>query len=122
MDNTSGFVIIALIAFVAFQHWLRHHRRIVIHRERLAAIEKGIELPQVEHEVEHRSWDVQRILLLAGLVWISIGIAVSAVLSNILSNPSELTKDIPQGIQWIGIGPIGIGLSHLIVYAVGKKK
>ena len=131
MGATGGLalVIIALIAFVAFQQWLRHHRRIIIHRERLAAIEKGIELPQLEQEVQHRSWDVQRLLLLAGLVWISIGIATTTVLSNILSHSSgpsstgwNLTEDIPQGLEWIGIAPIGIGISHLIVYFAGRNK
>ena len=44
------------------------------------------------------------------------------VLSAIVAHPSPQTADVPQGIQWIGIAPIGIGLSHLIVYAVGKNK
>ena len=63
-----------------------------------------------------------RILLFAGLTWISIGIGAYVVLSAILVHPSPNTAEIPQGIQWIGIAPIGIGLSHLIVYAVGKSK
>ena len=32
------------------------------------------------------------------------------------------TKEIPPGIQWVAIAPVGIGLSHLLVYLVGKKK
>ncbi len=125
MSATGGLalVVIALIAFVAFQQWLRHHRRIIIHRERLAAIEKGIELPQIEQEVQHRGWDVQRLLLLAGLVWISVGIATTAVLSSLLSSPpTRVTDDIPKGLEFIGIAPIGIGISHLIVYFAGRKK
>jgi len=35
---------------------------------------------------------------------------------------SRFTDDIPRGIQYIGIAPIGIGLSHLIVYLVGRNK
>jgi hypothetical protein len=123
MENFSvALVFIALIGFAAFQQYLRHHRRIMIHRERLAAVEKGIELPPLEQEVRRSTWNVQRILLFAGLTWISIGIGAYVVLSAILAHPSPQTADVPQGIQWIGIAPIGIGLSHLIVYAVGKSK
>ena len=49
MENFSvALVFIALIGFAAFQQYLRHHRRIMIHRERLAAVEKGIDLPPLE--------------------------------------------------------------------------
>jgi hypothetical protein len=115
-------VIVALIGFMGFRQWLRHHRRIMVHRERLASVQKGIELPPLEQEVERSSWNVQRILLLAGLSWISVGVGAFVVLSALLAYRSQLTEDIPQGIQWIGVAPVGIGLSHLIVYLVGKNK
>jgi hypothetical protein len=59
-------------------------------------------------------------LLLAGLSWISLGVGAFVVLSAVMSHPSF--DQIPQGMQWIGIAPVGIGLSHLIVYLVGKNK
>jgi hypothetical protein len=43
------------------------------------------------------------------------------VLNAILANPSPVTSEVRQGIQWIGIPLIGIGLSHLIVFATGRK-
>jgi hypothetical protein len=49
-------------------------------------------------------------------------LVASVVLSTILAHPSPQTAEVPQGIQWIGIAPIGVGLSHLIVCAVGKRK
>lgn len=113
-------VIVALIAFVGFRQWLRHQRRAMIHRERLAAIEKGVELPPLEQEVRRSNWNVQRILLLAGLVWISLGIGLFVVLSALLAHP-EFT-DLPQGFQWVGVAPVLIGCSHLMVYLVGRKK
>ena len=115
-------VCIALIFYLVFRQWLRQHRRSMIHRERLAAIKKGIELPPLEQEVQSRNWDVQRILLLAGLTWISLGVGTYVVLTAVLSYPSAADLDIPQGMQWIGVAPVAIGLSHLIVYTVGKKK
>jgi hypothetical protein len=48
----AAIVTIALIGYIAFRQWLVHHRRIMIHRERLTAIEKGIALPPLEREVE----------------------------------------------------------------------
>lgn len=114
-------VIVAFIAFVGFRQWLTHQRRAMIHRERLTAIEKGVELPPLEQEVRRSNWNVQRVLLLAGFIWISIGIASFVVLNVLLAHPEGLT-DLPQGFQWIGIAPVLIGLSHLIVYLVGRKK
>lgn len=114
-------VVAAGLAYMCFGQWLRHHRRMMIHRERLAAIEKGVQLPPLEQEVKRRSWNVQRLLLLAGLCWISLGIGVFVVLSALLQHPSFHTDDIPQGLQWIGVGPVGVGVSHLVVYLAGKK-
>ena len=115
-------VIVAVIAYLAFRQGLQFNRRTLIHRERLAALEKGVPLPPVEQEVRRNSWNIQRLLLLAGLIWISLGIGVFVVLSALLAHPSPQTQDIPQGLQTIGVAPVCIGLSHLIVYAIGKRK
>ena len=113
-------VIVALIGYIAFRHFLQFSRREMIHRERLAAIEKGVDLPPVEQEVRRSSLNVQRLLLLAGLAWMSLGIGAFAVLSALLAHPSS--RNIPQGLQWIGVAPFCLGISHLIVYLIGKKK
>jgi hypothetical protein len=125
MENLApALVFIALIAFVAFGQWLQHQRRVLIHRERLVAAEKGIELPPLEQEVVRRQWNVQRILLLAGLIWISIGVTVFVVLSAVAGDPTLQARgdDIPRGLHWIGIAPIGIGLAHLAAYLAGRNK
>ena len=114
-------VIVAVIAYLGFHEWLRHQRRSLIHRERLAAIEKGVEVPPLEHEAQRRAWNVQRILLLAGLVWISLGVAAYVTLSALIASPANAKLEIPTGIQWIGLAPAAIGLSHLFVYLAGKK-
>jgi hypothetical protein len=115
-------VMIAAIAYLGFREWLRHQRRALIHRERLAALEKGVALPPLEQEGRRREWNVQRILLLAGLVWISLGIALGVTLNAVINNSSPVRPDIPPGFQWIGVAPVAIGVSHLIVYWVGKKR
>ena len=115
-------VLVALVAYLGFREWLRHNRRAMVHRERLTAIEKGIELPPLEQEAHRRAWNVQRILLLAGLIWISLGVGAYVTLSVLLTFPVNARLEIPPGIQWIGLSPVAIGLSHLVVYLVGKKK
>jgi hypothetical protein len=111
-----------VLMFVGFGQWLRQQRRNMIHRERLAALEKGVELPPVEQEATRISFNVQRLLVLFGLVWISIGIGFFLVFSTMLSHPTEFTRDVPYGIQYVGVGMIGIGLSHLIAYVAGRNQ
>lgn len=113
---------VALVGFVAFHQWLRHQRRVLVHKERLAAIEKGVELPPLEQEVRRRSFSVQRMLLLMGMIWIVMGIAMFVTLSIVIPNLPPGTPDAPpQGTQFAAIAPIGIGLAHLITYRVGRK-
>ena len=113
-------VIVAFIAFVGFRQWLQHQRRMMIHQERLAAIEKGLEVAPIEQEVRPSNWNVQRILLLAGLLWISLGVGAFVTLVALLGHSPQLR--IPEGIEFVAVAPVSIGLSHLIVYAVGRKK
>jgi hypothetical protein len=130
MADPAGFIIVSLILAVAatyiFQMWARHQRRLMIHRERLAAIDKGIELPPLEQEIQKRSWNVQRLLLLAGLVWISLGIAVFPMLMRLggqsILSPWSPRFEIPSGLEWIGVALIGIGVSHIVTYVVGRRR
>ena len=122
MASAAAAVWIAIIGFVAFYQWLRHQRRVLIHRERLAALEKGVELPPLERETQRSTWNAQQFLLLAGLIWISLGVGAIIVLNALVSNGSPGAAEIPDGIQWIGLAPIGIGISHLVVFFVGRKQ
>jgi hypothetical protein len=121
-------IAIAIAFYLGFTQFLQHQRRALVHKERLAAIEKGLPLPpeaaaSLSPEAErHRSWNVQRLLLLAGLVWLSLGISTFVVLTAIFSANSPSAADVPRGLQWIGLAPATIGLSHLIVYAVGRSR
>jgi hypothetical protein len=129
MADPAGFIIFSLILAVAatyiFQMWARHQRRLMIHRERLAAIEKGIDLPPLEQELQKRSSNVQRLLLLAGLVWISLGSAVFPLMMRLGGQSVILPYgrfEIPFGLEWTGIALIGIGVSHIVTYAVGRHR
>jgi hypothetical protein len=121
-------VAIAIVFYLSFMQFLQHHRRALVHKERLAAIEKGLPLPpeasaSLSPEADRRrSRSVQRLLLLAGLVWLSLGISTFVVLSAIFAANSPAAADVPRGLEWIGLAPAMIGLSHLVVFAVGRRR
>lgn len=76
----DGIIVLALagvvIAYWYFRHVEGRRRLEVIHQERLAAMEKGIplpELPPLEPPAASRAQD-PRVLLLHGLVWLALGL------------------------------------------------
>jgi hypothetical protein len=112
-----------LTVYVAFRQWMQHDRRIMVHRERLAAIEKGIELPPLEQEVQRTRWNVQRFLLWLGCLDIAVGIGLFILLSVMMSfPPNKFTEDLPRGIQYVGVIPVGMGIAHLIAYFVEIRR
>ena len=44
-------IVASVLAFIGFRQWLRHQQRAMVHRERLAALEKGADLPAVARRV-----------------------------------------------------------------------
>jgi hypothetical protein len=83
----EGFSILLLLIVVgaAIILWslnLRFRRRELQHKERLAALEKGAELPPLEPESQTAPW-TPRIYLLRGMVWMFSGIAMIVALSAI---------------------------------------
>ena len=112
-------IIVMSVFYVAFQQYLQYHKRVMIHRERVAALERGVPLPPVDLEIQRKSWNVQRFFLLAGLCWISLGIGGFAFL-HVMS--IYHTRGEFGGAQWLALPVILIGVSHLIVYAVELKR
>jgi hypothetical protein len=128
-------VIIVMTAYAGYQQWLRQQRRFMVHRERLAALEKGVELPPLEREVQRLGWNVQRLLLFGGLIWLSLGLSAYLVLSALvgetfhvnwgldrIGNRVWVPVQVRPGMEWVGAALFGIGVSHLIVYFVGRNK
>ena len=127
-------LVVLLVAYL-FQLWARHQRRLMIHRERMAAIDKGIEQPPVvEQEIQRGSSNVQRLLLLAGLCWVSVGVALFMTLNELAGGDISVpigvegsgftwaTLHVRAGFRPLGLAPIGIGLSHIVVYFVGRRR
>ena len=75
-------VILMVLAAAAIIIWslvLRYKRQQLRHQERMAAIEKGAELPAERPEMTPAPWS-PRLYLLRGLVWLFTGIGLSVFL------------------------------------------
>jgi hypothetical protein len=127
--------ITAVLAAYLFQLWARHHRRVMIHRERMAALEKGVEVPPLVEEIQRGSVNVQRLLLLAGLCWTSVGVALIVAFNELegqslslpwgqdnTGQPFFFELRLRAGLWALGLAPLGIGISHVIVYFVGRRR
>jgi uncharacterized protein DUF6249 len=105
----------AVVVIVWFT--LNYHKRRKLmelhHAERMAAIERGMEIPPLPIElIDGRSVPKRRrTALLPGLVWFFIGLAL--VVGSLVGGGDS--DDIPV---FIGLIPLGIGLAYLIYYFV----
>src|SRR5258708_12667851 len=102
----TAMVSVAVIGYLAFRQWLQFNRRRMIHRERLVSIERGVDLPPLVQEVRRSGWNVQQVLLLAGLVWVSLGLWAFLALILPLAPPSPLTPRIPPPPQSKTLHPL----------------
>jgi hypothetical protein len=111
-----GIVFGCSIAIVAIYTQYRHRKDAfaLYHQERMAAIEKGIELPPAPEGLlsEEEKPAHPRRQLLKGLIWLFIGIGLMVALW------AESGRDE----AWFGLIPAGIGLAYLIYYAVAGKR
>jgi hypothetical protein len=104
----------AVVVWIVLNYYKRRRLMELHHAERMAAIERGMDIPPLPIElIDGRSAPRRRrSSLLPGLVWFFIGLAV--LISTIM-----LDKDIPL---FGGLIPLGIGLAYLIYYfAEGRK-
>jgi hypothetical protein len=147
-------VVITLILMVggiiAYGLMLRYRKRELQHKERLAALEKGMALPDLSPEGQ--VWS-PRVYLLRGMLWLFGGIAVVAFLGAIsaatqtaprleerlyraknlrdigaseeqikkVMDDDAPVKDMPGAVALLGLVPIGVGLAYLIYYRVESK-
>ncbi len=105
----------ALVVWFTLNYYKRRKLMELHHAERMAAIERGMEIPPLPIElIDGRSTPKRRsTALLPGLVWFFIGLAfvVGALAGN--------DEDIPV---FAGLIPLGIGLAYLIYYFVEGRK
>jgi hypothetical protein len=82
------------------------------HVERMAAIERGMEIPPLPIELlDNRSARRRRTSLLPGLVWFFVGVAILISM-----------KSLAEDEALLGLIPTGIGLAYLIYYLLEGRK
>ena len=101
----------ALIVWIVVWHRRRKHEIDCRHKERMAAIEKGLELlpespPQPEQMPPRSRY------LLRGLIWLGVGLAITFGGRNWLQAPMG-------GSGWIAVA---VGAAYLIFYFVEGRK
>lgn len=97
--------------------WIEYRRRRDIveahHRERLAAIERGMEIPPLP-EAFYTPFRRRRSssYLLPGMVWTFVGVGLFVALGAVVGDD----------IRYFALIPIGVGLALLIYHAVEGRK
>jgi hypothetical protein len=83
------------------------------HKERLAAIERGMDLPPLPESFYQAIKPARRSsYLLPGLVWLFVGIGIFIALGAIAG----------ADVRNLGLIPSGVGLAYLIYYFVEGRK
>lgn len=95
------------IVYIALNYRKRKRLMELSHAERMAAIERGMEVPPLPLELIDGNSRKRRNSLLPGLVWFFIGLAMVA--GYLLGGDDELPVVF-------GLVPLGIGLAYLIYY------
>jgi hypothetical protein len=109
----AGVLGVVVVLVAAIRAVLR--KRELLHRERMAAIEKRFEVPRdVLSDVPS-----PEACLLRGLIWLFAGIGVSVffVAMGVSQGDSELF-----GVATAGLVPVGIGSAYLIMYRRSRAR
>ncbi len=111
-----------IFGMAAYNRMLQERRREMLHRERLAAIEKGLPIPPEEPEHSARAASGPRNYLLRGLIWFFLGASLFAavMMTTVFAEPEE--RPIVARFFFAGLVPAGVGLAYLIYYAVETLK
>lgn len=107
----------ALVVWLTLNYYKRRKLMELHHAERMAAIERGMDIPPLPIElIDGRSVPKRRrTALLPGLVWFFIGLAL--VVGSLVGD--RASNDIPV---FLGLIPLGVGLAYLIYYFVEGRQ
>ena len=103
------------IVYLALNYRKRRRLMELHHAERMAAIERGMEIPPLPLEILGAQ-PTSRSTLLAGLIWLFVGLAL-------LVGLRELHGFVGFGgwSVW-GLVPTAVGLAYLIYYVIEGRK
>ena len=100
------------IIFAVLNYRKRRRLMELHHAERMAAIERGMDVPPLPLALlDGRSGRRRRTSLLPGLVWLFVGVALLISMQTISDEEAML-----------GLIPTGVGLAYLIYYFVEGRK
>jgi hypothetical protein len=104
---------VAVLA-ITLSYLKRRQAFALYHQERMAALEKGVDLPPLPDALitEDARPKNPRRLLLTGMVWLFVGIGLIIAVYN-LTNPR---------LALFGLIPAGVGLAQLIYYLVAGRQ
>lgn len=102
----------ALIVWIVVWYRRRMHEVDCRHKERMAAIEKGLELPPEAPAQPAEQVPPTSRYLLRGLIWLGIGLAVTFGGRDWLQGPMG-------GAGWIAVA---VGAAYLIFYVVEGRR
>lgn len=101
----------AVIVWILVWHRRRVHEVDCRHKERMAAIEKGLELPP-ESLPQPAQTPPRARYLLRGLIWLGVGIALTLAVRDWFGSQIG-------GVGWIAVA---VGAAYLIFYFVEGRK
>jgi hypothetical protein len=111
---------VGIIAVVAH---FKNKEREMIHRERMAALEKGLQPPvELEPSVFSRRPHGPRNYLLRGLVWLFVGLGALAPVFLFRDPWGERIAPQILSLPFLGLIPAGVGLAYLVFYAIEGSK
>jgi hypothetical protein len=105
----DGIVAVALAAgvvgYVYVTHQSRRKRLEIIHQERLAAMEKGIPLPELPLEPARNPHAPDpNVIPILGIVLLSLSVGAMIALTQILPAPSQGFWIAPLPLVFLGVG------------------
>ncbi len=110
---------LAVVAYLYFRHVERQRRLEVVHQERLAAMDKGIPLPELPLDPPRVPKPADpRAPLLHGLVWLALG--GGALLALMLSG---LSLGAGGAALWpLTLPLVALGLGLILYYALASDR
>src|SRR6266851_1696938 len=135
------FVMMFTVVFLLPALYFRYRKQLLVHQERMAALEKGAELPAFATEAA--PW-TPRIYLLRGMIWLFSGLGLAVFLFGLATttaepvslsqklweaerlrragatedqvkqmlSTTEMRQHVPVGSGFIGLVPVGVGLAY----------
>jgi hypothetical protein len=105
----------AFVAYLYFKHVERRRRLELVHQERLAAMEKGIPLPELPLDpLKVPQPPDPRAPLIHGIVWSALGVGAMATL--------RLLRPLPDGLWPLPLPMLFLGIGLLLYYALASER